>query len=44
MTHSFAPRTRKRAFGMTDEPWRISIGAEHANNIIADFALAGDAA
>jgi len=43
MTHLSVPDARKQALGITDNLVRISIGVEHADDLIADFdqALAG---
>jgi methionine-gamma-lyase len=43
MTHLSVPDDRKQALGITDNMVRISIGVEHADDLIADFdqALAG---
>ncbi len=37
MTHLSVPDERKRALGITDNLVRISIGVEHADDLIADF-------
>jgi methionine-gamma-lyase len=43
MTHLSVPDDRKAALGITDNLVRISIGVEHADDLIADFAQALDA-
>ena len=37
MTHLSVPDERKQALGITDNLVRISIGVEHADDLIADF-------
>ena len=37
MTHLSVPEERKQALGITDNLLRISIGVEHADDLIADF-------
>lgn len=44
MTHLSVPPERKRALGITDNLVRLSIGIEDADDLIADFAQALDAA
>jgi methionine-gamma-lyase len=43
MTHLSVPDARKEALGITDNMVRISIGVEHADDLIADFRQALDA-
>ena len=44
MTHLSVPEARKQALGITDNLVRISIGVEDADDLIADFGAALDAA
>ncbi len=43
MTHLSVPDARKAALGISDNLVRISVGVEHADDLIADFAGALDA-
>jgi len=40
MTHISIPDARKASLGITSNLVRISVGVEHADDLIADFAQA----